>query len=141
MPLSKDLLIGFLAAAIAVVIAHQLIVFILNIAGIWPAKPWSMAPIGPYQVPTIVNSIFWGALWGVVYALVQSYLPGDQPWIKGLIFGLLIAVVSNFTLLALIKGQPLFMGADPKKIAVVLTILAGFGAATGILYDKLRSIM
>ena len=141
MPLAKDLLTGFIAAAIAVVIAHQVIVFILNRAGIWPAKPWSMAPTGPYQVPTIVNSIFWGALWGVVYVLVQSYLPGGQSWLKGLIFGILIALLSNFTLLPLIKGQPLFMGSDPKKIAVVLLILSGFGAATAMIYEKLRTII
>ena len=136
---AKDLLIGFLAAAIAVVVAHQVIVFILNQAGIWPAKPWSMAPTGPYQIPTIVNSIFWGGLWGVVYAIVHPYLPGNETWLKGLIFGLLIAVLSNFTLLALVKGQPLFMGMDGKKIAVVVTILAGFGTATALLYDRLRA--
>jgi hypothetical protein len=137
----KDPLAGFLAAAIAVVIAHELIVFLLNTAGILPVKPWSTDPVGPYHVPKIVNSIFWGGLWGVVYAFVQSHLPGDQAWERGLIFGILIALISNFTLLALIKGQPLFMGYNGKLIVAVLVILAGFGAATGVLYEKLRTMI
>jgi hypothetical protein len=142
MPLAlKDPLIGFLAAAIAVVIAHEVIVFLLNTAGILPVKPWSTEPVGPYHVPKILNSIFWGGLWGVVYALIQSHLPGAQAWERGLIFGILIALISNFTLLALIKGQPLFAGYDGKRIVAVLLILGGFGAATGILYEKLRTII
>lgn len=137
----KGSLIGFLAAAIAVVVAHEVILFFLNAASILPVKPWSMEPVGPYQVPKIVNSIFWGGLWGVVYVFVQPYLPGAHAWERGLIFGILIALVSNFTLLALVKGQPLFMGYDGTRIVAVLVILAGFGAATGILYEKLRALI
>ncbi len=132
------LLLGFLAAAISVIVVHQGIVFALNKAGIWPAKPWSMAPIGPYKVPTIVNSVFWGGLWGVVFAAIQRYIPGDTVWQQGLVFGWLMALVSNFTILPLIKGQPLFMGSDARKIAIVLAILSGFGIATALLFRWLR---
>ena len=134
-----SLLIGFIAAAISVVIVHQGIVFALNRAGIWPAKPWSTEPTGPYKVPTIVNSIFWGGMWGVVYALFQRYVPGHQAWQQGLVFGWLMALISNFTILPTIKGQPLFMGGDQKKIAIVLLILSGFGIATAVVYQGLRS--
>ena len=135
------LLLGFVAAALAVLIVHQGIVFALNRAGIWPAKPWSTAPIGPWQVPTIVNSVFWGGLWGVVYAALQRYIPGDQAWQQGLIFGLLMALISNFTILPTIKGQPLFMGGDTRKIAIVLTILSGFGIATAVFFQWLRTAL
>lgn len=133
-----DLAFGFLAAAVAVVTAHEGIVLILNKAGLLPKAPWSLEPIGPWKVPTIVNSIFWGGLWGVVYAAVHHRIPGDQTAIKGAIFGLLIALVSNFTLLPLIKRKPLFMGGNLKLIACVLVILAGFGAATALILEALR---
>ena len=134
------LLLGFIAAALSVVIIHQGIVFALNKAGIWPAKPWSMAQIGPLKVPTIVNSVFWGGLWGVVFAAFQRHIPGDGPLLQGLIFGFLIALISNFTLLPLIKEQPLFVGFDGRKIAIVLTILSGFGIGTALILHWLRTI-
>jgi hypothetical protein len=135
-----SLLYGFVAAAIAVLVVHQGIVFVLNQAGIWPAKPWSMAPIGPLGVPTIVNSVFWGGLWGVVYAAFNRFLPVGPVWQKGILFGLLMALVSNFLILPLIKGQPVFMGGDTRKIAIVLGILSGFGLATAYLYHGLRTL-
>lgn len=133
-----DLLIGFLAAALAVLFVHQSIVLVFNKAGWIATKPWSTQPIGPWGAPTIVNSLFWGGLWGVVYALIEKHLPGSASWIKGWIFGVGMALVSNFTLLPLIKSQPLFMGGDGKKIAAVLAILSGFGIATALLFDLLR---
>jgi hypothetical protein len=62
----KNALIGFIAAAIAVVVAHQGVVLLLTKVGMLPATtiPWSIRPYGPFGVPTIVNSIFWGGLWG-----------------------------------------------------------------------------
>ena len=71
-----DLLRGIVAAAISVVTVHQVIVFVLNRLGLWPAAPYSTAPIGPLGVPTIVNSVFWGGVWGAVYALLSSVPAG-----------------------------------------------------------------
>lgn len=133
-----DLGIGFLAAAIAVVTVHELIVLLCKEVGLLPAAtPWSMKRMGPLNAPTIVNSVFWGGLWGIVYVLIKDHLPVAEVWQKGAAFGLLIAFVSNFTLLPLIKKKPLFMGFDLKVIACVLVILAGFGAATSLLFEAL----
>jgi len=136
-----EMILGFIAAAVAVVAVHQSIIFVLNKAGVLPNKPWSMDPIGQFGIPTIVNSIFWGGLWGVVFAILHDVLPGNATWIKGLVFGLLIALISNFTLLPLIKGTPLFMGYDVKKIVGVLIVLSGFGMATAAIYDILRGTL
>ncbi len=133
-----DLAFGFLAAALAVLTVHELLVFLLKKAGLLPAAtPWSMKPMGPLNVPTIVNSVFWGGLWGVVYVLAKDYLPGADAWQKGTEFGLMIAVASNFTILPVIKKKPLFAGGDAKIIACVLVILSGFGAATAVVFDEL----
>lgn len=101
------------------------------------ATPWSMKPMGPWGVPTLLNSVFWGGLWGCVYAFVQESLPFATALEKGLAFGVLMAFVSNFTVLPLIKGKPLFMGFNIKLIASVLLILSGFGIATAMIFDAL----
>lgn len=132
-----QLAIGFLAAALAVVTVHQAIVYLFARAGLSPATPWSMKPTGPLGVPAVVNAMFWGGLWGFAYVLLRDVLPSDTTWIRGLVFGLMIAVAGNFVLVPLIKGNPLFLGFDVKRILVVLTILGGFGIATAIFCEAL----
>jgi hypothetical protein len=99
------IVLGFIAAAISVVVVHQSIVYGLTIAGVIRGQPWSMAPFGPFGIPTIANSVFWGGLWGALFGLIHDRLPGDSSAIKGLVYGLLIVVFSNWLLLPLIRGQ------------------------------------
>lgn len=135
----SGLILGFVSAALAVVTVHQSIILLLNKAGVLPNEPWSLKPVPPLGVPAIVNGMFWGGLWGVVYVLLRDALPPDEAWEKGWLFGLLVALISNFTLLPIIKGSPPFMGGDVKKIAGVLIVLSGFGIATAVIYDALST--
>ncbi len=142
-----SLAIGFVAAAIAVVTVHQSIIYGLASAKILPAsaRAWSMAAVPPYGVPKIVNDIFWGGLWGALFAAIWPKLPGGAMWLRGLIFGLLIALFSSWTLLPFIKGtifklpnQTYFAGFDPTRMIATLVIVGGFGLATGLIYSVLR---
>ena len=140
------MVLGFIAAAISVLIVHQGIVYGLTATGYLPGpnRAWSMtATIPPYGVPYLVNTVFWGGLWGVLFALIHRWLPGGWMWLKGLIFGLLIVLISNWTLLPLIKGQVfgvtrppqvLFSGYDPMRMLIVVLIVGGFGLGLGIIY-------
>jgi hypothetical protein len=89
--------------------------------------------------------VFWGGLWGVLFALVYNWIPGGMSWLKGLIFGIFIVVVSNWTLLPLIKGQVfgqanqvLFGGWNPQRMLIVMAIVGAFGLALGIIYGLIR---
>ena len=83
------LVLGFVAGAIAVVTAHEIIDYILYTAGIFPRVPWSMTPAAMTGVPQIVSDAFWGGLWGVLFALISDKIPGGNLTVKGLIFGIL----------------------------------------------------
>ena len=142
--------LGFIAAAISVLIVHQTIIFVLGRYGMTRSVPWTMTPIGygplPW-LPLIVNSVFWGGLWGVVFALLYESLPGGWSWLKGLIFGILVVVLSNWIFLPLIRQyvfnyppQPLFAGFNGPNPMVLLPgflILAGFGLGLGLIYGLL----
>jgi hypothetical protein len=132
----KNLALGFVAGAIAVVTVHEIINFILLKAGLFPRVPWSLQPSAVTGVPQIVSDMFWGGVWGILFVLLYAYLPGGGPTVRGLIFGILgPAILGVFILLPLITGRfPLFFGFDPKMVGSVLLILAGFGAAMGWLY-------
>lgn len=138
------IVLGFIAAVIAVLIVHQTIVYVLGMYGMSRSVPWSMRPLGygwfPW-IPTIVNVAFWGGMWGILFALIYNWLPGGMSWLKGLIFGLLIVLVSNWTLLPLIRQyvfnyppQPLFSGLNPTGMLAVVLIVGGFGLGLGIIY-------
>jgi hypothetical protein len=142
-----SLAIGFIAAAIAVVTVHQGIIYALGAAKLVPAtsQAWSLKPMGPFNVPTLLNGVFWGGLWGILFAAIWPKLPGGAMWLRGLIFGLLVALFSNWMLVPFIKGtlfkmpnQSFFGGYDPQRMLVTLLILGGFGLALGVIYDAMR---
>ena len=140
------IVLGFIAAAISVVVVHEGIIYLLNAGGYIPTHGWSMTPaIPPWGVPRLVNNIFWGGLWGALFGLIYAWIPGGMAWLKGLIFGLLIVVVSNWILLPLIKGQVfgqgnqvLFGGWNPTRMWIVASIVGGFGLGLGIIYGLIR---
>ena len=136
------IVLGFIAAAISVLIVHEGVIYLLNTYGFIPTRGWAMSPaIPPWGVPRLVNNVFWGGLWGVLFALVYDWIPGGMAWLKGLIFGLFIVVVSNWILLPLIKGQMfgvpnqvLFGGWNPTRMWIVACIVGAFGLGLGIVY-------
>lgn len=141
------MVLGFIAAAISVLIVHQGIVYLLGMYGLARGVPWNLAPIkyGPFPwLPLLANSVFWGGLWGAVFGLLYNVLPGTWSWLKGLIFGILVVIFSNWIFLPLIRQyafnyppQPLFAGFKGDNPMVLLPgflILAGFGLGLGIIY-------
>lgn len=143
---SRNIVLGFVAGAIAVITAHQLIVLGLTQAGLIKGTPWSMTPIPPFGMPQILNGMFWGGLWGGLFALIHDRLPGGFAWLKGLIYGLLIVVFSNWLILPFIKGtllgqknQAFFAGGDPQRLLSGALILGGFGIATALIYHALAN--
>ena len=140
--MGRNLVMGFIAAAIAVVTVHQAIVYGLTAAGWIKGTPWSFtATIAPFAVPYIANTIFWGGLWGALYGVTHHLLPGGAAWLKGLIFGLLISVCSNWLAIPFIKGtllgqkgQVFFAGFDPQRMLATVLIVGGFGIATALVY-------
>ena len=141
----RNALLGFIAAAVSVVTVHQLICVFVTQIGLAKIEPWSFKAVPPYGVPAIINGMFWGGLWGAIFGLVVDKLPGTADWLKGLIYGLCIVVVSNWIVLPLIKGkifgipnQDLFAGGDPKRLLAGVLILGGFGTALALIYGLIR---
>jgi hypothetical protein len=139
--------LGLIAGAVSVAAAHQTIVFILGKYGMTRSVPWNLQPLGyglVPQIPVLANNMFWGGMWGVVFALIYGWLPGGASWLKGLIFGFLVVIFSNWVFLPMIRqyifgfpSQPLFAGFNGSNPMVLLPgflILTGFGLGLGIIY-------
>jgi hypothetical protein len=131
-------LLGFVAAAISVIIFHQGMVAILhtlNLPGMTVAAPFPMQPTKPFGVPLIASLVFWGGLYGVVFGLLAPGMKGAM-WVNGIILGVVAALV-GFFVVAPIKGNPIGGGFDVMVWARSLLINGFFGLGVGILYPLL----
>jgi hypothetical protein len=141
------MVLGFIAAALSVLIVHQTIIYVLGMYGVTRSVPWSLRPLGygpAAWMPILANNVFWGGLWGVLFALLYDRLPGAWSWLKGLVFGVLVLIFSNWIFLPLIRQyvfnyppQRLFSGFDGTNFMVLwpgIAILGGFGLGLGIIY-------
>ncbi|MFA5949281.1 MAG: hypothetical protein WC807_03250 [Hyphomicrobium sp.] len=131
----KSLMLGFAAGVLATLTAHELIKMALVNAEVIQRVPWNMQPAAITGIPQIASDTLWGGVWGAIFALVLGDVPKGSMTLRGIILGILgPALVGVFLLVPILKGGPIFMGGDPRLIASVLLILAGYGATTAWLY-------
>lgn len=137
---TKNLLIGFVAGAIAFVVVHELIALWLASAGHSVRTPWSLETSALTGLPQIVNDLVWGGIWGVVFALILGNVPHGPMTLRGAVLGLaVVALIGVLVLVPLVKGEALFLNAKLDLIWPVLVLGAGFGAATAWLYGFFTS--
>lgn len=135
----RRLAFGFLAAALAVLIFHQGMILALHLAKQTPNFPWSMRPAGPYNVPAIVNSMFWGGLWGVAYAAVGHLIPIAATWLRGLVFGLAGPwLLGNGLLVPLFKSGPYLFGFAAPRMLIGALIASAFGIGLALIFAILN---
>lgn len=121
--MTRTIIAGFIAGFLAVLVFHQGTAFVVhnlgnampwsvNLLGRAPA-PFNMVPVPPFGVPTVLSQAFWGGIWGIVLAAVlqRTRLPA---LLTGFIFGALALTLVAFTLVATLKGQPLFAGGNKQ---------------------------
>jgi len=124
----RDLVLGFLAGALAVVAFHQVMVCMLSTVGLIQSRVYAMRGVPPCGVPTILNQMFWGGLWGLLFAAVADTLP---PWpllLLGFAFGVLGPVLASWCVVAPLKGTPIAAGGVPQRMLAGL-LINGFGGS------------
>lgn len=133
-----DLAIGFVAAAVAVLIFHQGAMLLLRVVGGVDWQVWSMERVEPLGIPAIVNAMFWGGLWGSVFALVWRWLPGGALAARGAVFALIgPLLLGRWLLVPLIKDQALFAGFDGGRMLAQVVVQLAFGIGIGLLFGWL----
>ncbi|MFL6564401.1 MAG: hypothetical protein ACJ8G5_05680 [Burkholderiales bacterium] len=129
--LGRWLLVGFLSGAVSVLVCHQVVAALLHAIGMTPRAPYSMQPTNPLGIPQLGSIVFWGGVWGVVLAAALRSYTGRALVIAATIFGAVLPSLVAWTLVAALKGQPLFAGGAPKGLMVGLLVNAAWGLGTG----------
>jgi hypothetical protein len=126
----RTIVVGFVAGALGVLVFHQLGFWLSNQLGLLNAQLYSMRPVPPWGMPTIVSQAFWGGMWGVLAAFVVRRLPaplnGALGWM--LFAGIVVTLVNWFVVLP-IKGAPVGGGFRMNGVWVVpaVYVIWGFG--------------
>jgi hypothetical protein len=128
------LLLGFAAGALGVLVTHQGTVWLLHMAGFLPNPPYSLRPVPPLGIPAVLNAAFWGGLWGVALAALLR-AARTPALLTGLLLGAFGATLVGWTIVAGLKGLPLFAGGEPARMWRGLAINGawGWGAALFLL--------
>jgi len=126
-------LLGFVAAALSVLTFHQGMIELLHLAGI-TGPGWSMRPIAPFGIPSLVDLCFWGGLYGLVFGAAA---PALRPlWLWGIGLGI-TAVVVGWLVVAPLKSLPLGYGWHARGIVLSLLIDGSWGLGVGLILPVL----
>lgn len=128
------LLLGFAGGALGVLVTHQGMVWLMHMAGWLPNPPYSLRPVAPFGVPAVLNAAFWGGLWGVALAALLR-ATGAPALLTGLLVGALGATLVGWTVVAGLKGLPLFAGGELARMwrGPLINGAWGWGAALFLL--------
>lgn len=132
-----DAVLGLIAAILAVLTVHEGAVAVFHRLGLLNARAYSMAPVKPFGVPTIVNRMFWGGMWGIVYALLHDLLPDGPVWAQGMLFGWAIFLIVNCVVLPIVRDEPIFYDFNFVRMASAFVILSLFGTALAVIYGTI----
>jgi hypothetical protein len=136
----KRLAFAFVAGAIAVVIFHQGMVFLLYLMKQVPNFPWNTGgAVGPFKVPVLVNQMFWGGIWGMGFAAFGHLIPAANTALRGAIYGLVGPFfLGNGVLVPLFKGGPYLWGGNTTRMILGSLIGAAFGAGLAVILKAMR---
>jgi hypothetical protein len=140
--MARRLLFGFLAGFLAILVFHQGTAFLPHHIGNGiPASlalfgrvgaPFNQVPVPPFGVPTLLSQAFWGGVWGVVLVLLLDRLR-PRALLFGFVFGALALTLVAFTLVATLKGLPVFAGGDRQVWARAGLLNGAWGWGTALL--------
>lgn len=131
--MSRWLLTGFVAGALAVLVFHQGALAMLHAMGITDRGAYPMQATAPFGIPQIWSLASWGAVWGVILALVLQRMDGPPLVFAAIVFGAIVPTLVAWFVVAPLKGQPMAGGFKAAAMATALIVNAAWGLGTGAL--------
>jgi hypothetical protein len=143
--MKKVVLLGFICGALAVVVFHQGTLYVLyhqfplikSLTGAADAfRPatagFGMRPVPPLGVPQIVSMVFWGGMWGILLAALIRWA-GMPDLLTGFVLGAVVCTVVGFTVVAQLRGAPMWAGGNSHVWIRAILLNGAFGWGTAFL--------
>jgi hypothetical protein len=131
---------GFVAGFLATLVFHQAGLALLHAAGVFGGTAFSLRPVPPFGVPSVISLAFWGGVWGIVFVLVERSIarcPGGY-WVGAIVFGAIVPTLVFWFVVLPLKGLPVGYGFHLGGIAVALLADGLWGLGTAV-FLTLRS--
>ena len=130
----KRVLLAFLAGFLATLVFHQPVLWLLHNAGIAPFAPWSMTPVKPFGVPSVISLAFWGGVWGIIMIPVIARIRSEAAYfLTAAIFGAILPTLVAALVSAPLHGKPI-PKATPGLLITGLSVNAAWGLGTAIFF-------
>jgi hypothetical protein len=136
----RRLFLGFAAGFLATICFHQPMLWLLHLAGATTRTPYSMKPVPPLHVPSVISLAFWGGVWGIIMiaALARIHNHGAY-YVAAALFGAFLPTLAAWFISAPLHGQP---AAIPKLPMMLLgfAVNAAWGWGTALLYRAMHRL-
>lgn len=127
----------FIAGTLAVPFGHQVVFWLLNLAGVIDRAPYAMTPTKPFGVPSLISLAFWGGVWGVALGLLLLRSRGASFWGLAIIIGAIAPTLIAAFVVAPLKGMA--RPANPAMMIMIgLIVNAAWGLATAGFYRLMQ---
>lgn len=130
--LSRWLIVGAIAGAVAVLAFHQPMVELFRALGLTSHPIYSTQPTAPWGVPQVWSLAFWGGVWGIALAASLARMEGARLLLASLVFGAVLPTLVAWFVVAPLKGQPMAGGWVPAAMALALVANGAWGLGTGV---------
>ena len=127
--LSRNQIVGgFVAGALSVLVFHQGLVFVLNQVGLSSYLSYVWTPTQPFGVPQVLSLAFWGGLWGIAWAALAAKLKGSSRLGFAFLFGAILPSLVAVAVVAPLKGiDSTLMNARILAFALLVNGVWGLG--------------
>jgi hypothetical protein len=127
----RQVVAGFVAGFVAVLLFHQGMATILNAAHFGTIKEFPTGLTHPFGVPKIWSLAFWGGIWGIVFALIFfRFREGAGYWVGALVFGAIAPSLVAWLVVAPLHGQPAGHGWHAVGVITGLLVNGAWGIGT-----------
>ncbi|MEL0166800.1 MAG: hypothetical protein VW877_01580 [Pseudomonadaceae bacterium] len=123
-------LLAFIAGFLAVFSFHQPALALLHAAGVVPFPAFSLDPVPPLAVPSVVSSAFWGGVWGIVLVLALARMGKPLLWLKAALFGGVALTLVALLLVFPLKGYGLDWQQFVPRFVIGFILNALWGVGT-----------
>jgi hypothetical protein len=131
--MARRILFGFIGGFVATLVFHQIALWLLHAAHYVDRAPWSMKPVPPFGVPSVISLAFWGGVWGAV--MIALLHKSRHLLLASTIFGAVLPTLVAGLVVAPLKHQP--VPHSGKMIVVGLIVNAAWGFGTALIYKLL----
>ena len=131
---------AFIAGFISTLVFHQSVIWVFHYLGAFSRGPWNLAPVPPFNVPSVISLAFWGGVWGILLWPTLRIAKGASYWIRAIVLGAIGPTAVALLVVIPVKTGVFPPGLDPKLMVGGLVVNGVWGLGLALLMTQLRKV-